>query len=629
MVCPGVGSRVSQPRVPGVHPQGYDRRPVSHQVLSRKYRPQHFADLVGQEHVARILANALRSDRVGHAYLFVGPRGVGKTTTARIFARALNCTGRPLPEVAPGQDATASIEPCGTCPSCVDIAAGSDLDVVEMDAASNNHVEDVRNLREQVAYATVRAANRIWIVDEVHMLSLPAFNAFLKTLEEPPAHVKFVFCTTEEHKLPDTFRSRCQRVEFRPIAADAMAERLRGLAEREGVTLEEGVASAIASSALGGLRDGESVLEQLIAACPDARIRRTEFDLLCGRAPSERLDALEDAVAAGDAAAALDAVDACLASGCKPGVLLDQWLENTRARLVASARATEGERPSLPRLSRAVDVLLQKRLHLRGGADGVLIAQVTAIELARLPDARDLDALVGALRGTAVEPTPGVRSQSMQGGQGGADPVGGGARARESRSSGRSSGSPSSGSQGSGGASEGADEPSPSRRERAPSSPPVARTEPAQRDAAPASRSRAPDIDDIRLRWDEFLEALSRRDGRLSAAARTLEPEAVVEDTLHLRLPREIDGVRAMFARREIQIAFSQVAGVCLGVRLRAVIDEAPDLVQHIDVDGPDLRSHPAVTLVTDVTKGRLLSVEKAESSDAVDAGVDEANAQR
>lgn len=531
---------------------------MTHQVLSRKYRPQQFSDLVGQDHVARIIENTLRSGRAGHAYLFVGPRGVGKTTMARLFARALNCSGRDLAD---------GIEPCGTCPSCVDIAAGSDLDVVEMDAASNNHVEDVRTLREQVGYATVRSAHRIWIVDEVHMLSLAAFNAFLKTLEEPPEGVKFLFCTTEEHKLPDTFRSRCQRIEFRPISVEAMAERLSGLAAREDVRLEDGVAQQIAGGALGGLRDGESLLEQLIAACPGGVVSQADLDLLSGRAPSERLEALRTAIDAGDAVAALDAVDACIDSGCKPGVLFDQWLELLRGSLVEAARGGESERPRIARLSRAVDVLLGKRAHLRSGADGVLIAQVAAIELARLPDARDLDALVQALKGAGAGAAPSAA-------------------------------------------------PSGAPRPREPQSPPARAERPPAAPAEEPAPARELDVERLTSGWEGFLAALARRDSRLGEAARTLEPEAVVDGVVHLRMREDVDGVRAMFARREIQIAFSQVAREAFGSALRARIDDAPEIVQDVGGDGPDLRSHPVVSMVTEHTKGRLINVERAEHPD-------------
>src|SRR5512144_628097 len=230
---------------------------MAYLVLPRKYRPQAFGQMSGQEHVVRTISNALKTGQLAHAFLFTGPRGVGKTTTARLVAKALNCEKGP------------TAEPCGVCVPCVEIAEGRAVDVVEIDAASNNGVDNVRDIVEAVKYRPARDRHKIFVVDEVHMLSQGAFNALLKTLEEPPPHVKFVLATTDVHRVPETIVSRCQRFDFRRLTQQQIVEQLRKVAASEHLEISDRALALVARAAEGGMRDALSILDQVRAACGD------------------------------------------------------------------------------------------------------------------------------------------------------------------------------------------------------------------------------------------------------------------------------------------------------------------------------------------------------------------------
>lgn len=297
---------------------------MSYQVLARKWRPQAFDAVVGQEPITRTLQNALAADRVAHAYLFAGPRGVGKTTTARLLAKALLCTARTGPE------------PCGRCPACQEQAAGTLVDVIEIDAASNRGIDEIRTLRENVRYAPARGRYKVYIVDEVHQLTEAAFNALLKTLEEPPAHVVFILATTHPQELPPTVLSRCQRFDFKPIPPEELTASLEGILRAEQVAFEAEALPLIVRSAEGSLRDALSLLDTALAYGRGRLVAASVAHLLGASTPAE-VRAFVGAVAARDGAAALEAVDRAARAGEDLALLCREAVEALRQMLVVKA----------------------------------------------------------------------------------------------------------------------------------------------------------------------------------------------------------------------------------------------------------------------------------------------------
>ncbi|MDR3182948.1 MAG: DNA polymerase III subunit gamma/tau [Planctomycetaceae bacterium] len=299
-----------------------------YQVVARRYRPKGFEELVGQPHIVHALSNALTTGRVGHAYLFTGARGVGKTSTARIFAKTLNCVHGP------------TITPCGECDSCVSISTGEDIDVLEIDAASNRGIEEIRQLRQNASIRPSRSRNKIYILDEVHMLTKEAFNALLKILEEPPEHIKFIFCTTEPGKIPITILSRCQRFDFAGIETGQITERLAGIAQNEKVTADEGVFETLARRAGGSMRDAQSLLEQLLSFAPE-HITLNNVNEMLGTANDQLLFRLMDGVVECKPDILFAELEAAASQGVDFAVLVEQMLGLLRDFLVTVSGGNE------------------------------------------------------------------------------------------------------------------------------------------------------------------------------------------------------------------------------------------------------------------------------------------------
>lgn len=366
----------------------------TYQVIARKWRPQTFDDMVGQEHVVRTLKNAISRNRIAHAYLFVGPRGTGKTSTARIFAKALNCTGGPKADFDVNDPVVKSI------------GEGSSMDVIEIDGASNNSVDQIRDLRDDVRYAPTQGKYKVYIIDEVHMLSNQAFNALLKTLEEPPEHVKFVFATTDVQKVLPTIISRCQRFDLKPIAPELIVERLKRIATGEQIHVTDEALASIARMADGGLRDAQSILDQMISFCGT---EITEPDVLdvYGLVAAEKISALAGALAAGDHQKIVAMVDECDATGRDLVRLLSDLQAHVRTALldaIAHAGRTEklgGIALTTEQVTRMLDALREGEGGVKLGLAEKINFEVTLLKAVEASRARAIDSLIKELTALA------------------------------------------------------------------------------------------------------------------------------------------------------------------------------------------------------------------------------------
>ena len=405
-----------------------------YRVLARKYRPSNFAELIGQEAMVRTLTNAIAAGRLAHAFMLTGVRGVGKTTTARIIAKGLNCIG-------PDGKGGPTVEPCGVCVNCVAIAESRHIDVQEMDAASRTGVNDIREIIEGVRFAAVQARFKVYIIDEVHMLSTSAFNALLKTLEEPPAHVKFIFATTEIRKVPVTVLSRCQRFDLRRIDQDRLVAHLDGIARKEGASVAPAALALIARAAEGSVRDALSLLDQAIAHAAGQVDEMAVRDML-GLADRARVFDLFELVMRGDAKAALAELGDQYDTGADPAVVLQDLLELahwlTRLKIVpeaaAEATASEHDRTrgldlarslSMPVLARAWQMLLKGLGEVRQAPSPLSAAEMILIRLAYAADLPTPGDLVKQYQEERAGGAPAPRGPMGGGGHGG----GGGATA--------------------------------------------------------------------------------------------------------------------------------------------------------------------------------------------------------
>lgn len=593
---------------------------MSYEVFALKYRPQRFDDVVGQDSVAETLARAVGEERVAHAFLFCGSRGVGKTSMARILAKSLNCPSR----------MEGSSEPCCNCEVCRSIAVGEDIDVIEIDGASNRGIENIRDIRENVGYLPSRSPFKIYIIDEVHMLTIQAFNALLKVLEEPPPHVKFIFATTDPNNLPDTILSRCQRHEFRRIDVNDIVKRLGHICERESVTADEDVLLAIARRAEGGMRDSVSMLDQVISYA-GSTIALADLQMAVGVLPRQHLERLINAVADGRTEEVLASISDAYESGFDPQELLIQTTACLREFMVfqATGEANIEEHTSFfdalsPRMS--VDrtlYILKLFLNVRGdiklaGCERIQL-EVTALKAARSQQLDSLEKLMKRVERLAKE---GLRV-----------PV-----APKATECVTPAPAPKPGQEKTQSAVSPASKPSPDSAPRpGPSPPPQASpaqepptaqppqsgfhtsasasagTETEMVAASPISDESVVTLEQVRQGWSQVVESLDSTAGPVPAALEVARPAELKQGRLALQLPSDqrfaLDQLQSPAGKIVVQQALTRV----FGTKLDVTISLAAASAASVATARADLYEDTAVQKLLEHFDGSIANVEKSD----------------
>ncbi len=511
--------------------RGAEEEAMGYIVIARKYRPRTFDEVIGQDGAARTLKNAISTGRIGHAYLFAGPRGVGKTSMARILSTALNCEKGPTET------------PCGTCRSCADIHAGRDIDVLEIDGASNRGIDEIRAIRENATYSPSKSRFRIFIIDEVHMLTVQAFNALLKILEEPPAHVKFIFATTKPQNVPDTIRSRCQRYDFRPVPLARIKERLAAIAAAEGAEADKAALEAVARRSQGGMRDSQSLLDQLLSM--GGRITLESVERLFGWVPLAEVRRMASVFASSDVRGALEAVDRIYEDGRDPGEFLLKLEEYLRDVLLL---ASSGGRMPIDAASAASERELAEHAALFGRDE--LIYAIQVVHRIRKELGMDLEGRI--LLEAAMVRLATLKDLPPAGGEG--DSVG-----QEDADAAAKPGA------------------------AAPSAAPAAAAAP--KPAAP------PALEDARKAWPAVLARLKKSHTWASYIV-DAQPVLLDESGLHLGFPADRALHRNQASRQdrkeEISKAFREIAGLDLRIMCVAIGGRAGDAFEGVSEDRAD-----------------------------------------